>query len=284
MKWHRRRPRRSLSTDSPAPAILPMSRISTFLILCLAALPLASCDGTTDDPVVFGGVALDAVGGATLRPVGTTLVVSDLPAGAEGGFAVPGPRQRVDVAIVPVEIPVGGRFGTRVESAAGAEIASMVATGVSAGTTRFEFSYGAVAGVTRVGLRYLFGGQVLFEVPALSVPLGRAAAVVATQSAGEGSGETGSVHAVRSGGRWIVVSDNEGSGNRPARGGDGNAGGCAVLSVVPPTVAGIQPPRAPLCVDRIEVVPLTGTAPEAGRIVVASQGLTSFTVRTLGVE
>lgn len=257
-----------------------MSRFSSLVALCLAVLPLASCDGTTDGPVVFGGVSVDALGGAALRLSGSTLVVSGLPASGEGGFAVAGPRQRVDVAIVPVALPVGARFGARVESAAGAEIASMFATGVAPGKTRFVFSFGAAAGVTRVRLRYLFGGQALFEIPEVRVSPGKAAAVFAAESAGEGGGETGSVHAVRSGGRWIVVSDNEGSGGRPAA----RSAGCDVLLVTPPVVQGLPGPGAPLCVDRIEVVPLTGQAPEAGRIVVAAQGLPGFTVRTLGVE
>ena len=257
-----------------------MPRLSRILLLCLAALPLASCDGTSDDPVTFNGVALDAVGGASLTVSGSTLVVSGLPAGAEGGFAVPGSRQRVDVAIVPIAIPTGGRFGTRVESAAGGEIASMFATGTAPGKTRFDFSFGAAAGVTRVQILYKLGSETLLTIPELLVPAGKTLAVAAAQSAGEGGGETGSVHAVRSGGRWIVVSDNEGSGNRPS----GGAAGCAVLLVTPPTLPTLPGPDAPLCVDRIEVVPLTGQAPESGRIVVASQGLNGFTVRTLGVE
>ncbi len=260
-----------------------MSRFSKLLVLLIAALPLASCDSTTADPIVFGGVELDAVGGSTLRVSGSTLVVSGLPASGEGGFAIPGSRQQVDVAILPVALPAGGRFGARVESAAGAEIASMFATGTAPGKTRFDFSFGAAAGVTRVQILYKLGTETLFTIPELLVPAGKTAAIAATQSAGEGSGETGSVHAIRSGGRWIVVSDNEGSGNRPAANRSGS-GGCDVLLVRPPVVVGIPGPNGPLCVDRIEVVPLTGQAPESGRIVVAAQGLPGFTVRTLGVQ
>ena len=249
----------------------------------LAAAALASCDGTEPPvppaPVTFGGVAVESVGGATLTVRGTELVVSNLPAGADGGFAVDGPTQSVDVTIDPVTLPNAGRFGTRVEAAGGGEIAAMFAEGRGGNAFVLNFSFGAASGVDAVRIDFNRDGVTLFTVPNLPVTVNRGVAVQVQQSAGTGSGDAGSAHAFRRGGRWVVVSDSEGGGNRPA----GVAGGCDGFLVVPPLFAGV-PPDGPLCVDRVEVIPLTGTPPVDERTVVFSRGLAEFTVRTLGVQ
>ena len=249
--------------------------------LVLAAFPLASCD-TADGPgVVYGGVAVEPVGGAALRASGSTLVVSGIPAGADGGFAVPGLRQRIDATIDPVTVPNGGRFGTRVEAADGSEIASLFAVGLPGERVRFVFSFGAAAGVTAVALEYKLAGVTVFKISSVPVVAGRpVSAVLVEQSAGEGGGQSGSVHAVRDGGRWVVVSDSEGSGQRPADG----SGGCNGFLVRPPAVNGVPIPDVPFCADWVEVAPLTGTAPAAARTVVVARGLPGFTVRTLAVQ
>ncbi|HEX9950391.1 MAG TPA: hypothetical protein VGB53_01365 [Rubricoccaceae bacterium] len=250
--------------------------------LVLAALSFASCDSADGPGVAYGGVTVEPVGGASLRTSGTTLVVSDIPAGAEGGFAVPGLRQRVDATIDPITVPDGGRFGTRVEAADGSEIASLFAVGLPQERVRFVFSFGAAAGVTAVALEYKLDGVTVFKLSRVPVVAGRpVAGMLLEQSGGEGSGKSGSVHAVRDGGRWVVVSDSEGSGQRPA----GDTGGeCSGFLVRPPAVAGVPVPDMPICVDWVEVAPLTGTAPTAARTVVVARGLPGFTVRTLAVQ
>ena len=144
---------------------------------------------------------------------------------------------------------------------------------------RLTFSFDA--GVNAVRILYKRGAETLFTIPSLPVEgIPFAATVRLPQSAGEGEGKSGSVHAIRDGGRWVVVSDSEGSGQRT----DGVAGGCLGYLILPPAVGGIIPPDAPLCVDWVEVQPLSGNAATAARTVVFSRGLDQFTVRTLGVE
>ncbi|HEX8297779.1 MAG TPA: hypothetical protein VF594_01350 [Rubricoccaceae bacterium] len=250
--------------------------------LVLSALPLASCDSGDGPGVTFGGVEVVPVGAATLRTSGTTLVVSGLTAGTEGGFSVPGLRQRIDATIDPITVPDGGRFGTRVEAADGSEIASLFAVGLPNERVRFVFSFGAGAGVSAVRLAYKLDGETVYTIPNLPVVAGRMAeAVLVEQNGGEGSGKAGSVHAVRDGGRWVVVSDSEGPGQRPAA---DASGGCTGFLVLPPRAGGTVPPNGPLCVDWVEVAPLTGAAPTAARTVVVARGLPGFTVRTLDVE
>ena len=262
------------------------SKLLSIATLMLVALVLASCD-TADGPgVAYGGVSVEPVGGAALRASGTTLVVSGIPAGAEGGFAVPGLRQRVDATIDPITVPNGGRFGTRVEAADGSEIASLFAVGLPEERVRFVFSFGAAAGVTAVRLEYKLAGVTVFRISSVPVVAGRpVSAVLVEQSAGEGGGKSGSVHAVRDGGRWVVVSDSEGPGQRPAAGTAARAGGgCNGFLVRPPAVNGVPIPDLPFCADWVEVAPLTGTAPAAARTVVVARGLPGFTVRTLAVQ
>lgn len=245
------------------------------LPLAVLALALASCDGTSDTPPAsFSGVPVTAVGGATLREVGGALVVSGIPAGADGGFAVSGTR--VDVEIDPVMVPAGGRFGARVEDAAGGEVASIFAEGLAGDRVRLVFSFGAASGVRLVRVAYRFGGQTLFTIPELPVTPDApfAPTVLLPQSAGEGSGGAGSVHAVRDGGRWVMASDSPGGGAR------GAAGGCTGFLVRPPVAAA----PALLCTDYVEITPLTGQATPAARTAVLARGLGGFTVRTLGAQ
>lgn len=245
------------------------------LPLALLAVALASCDGTTDEtPTAFSGVPVTAVGGATLRTAGSTLVVSGIPAGTDGGFAVPGPAARVDVEIDPVAIPQGGRFGGRVEDAAGGEIASVFAEGLADDRVRIVFSFGAASGVDLVRVVYRLGDQTVLTIPELAVS-GNApfAATLVRQSAGEGSGGGGSVHFVRVGGRWVAASDSETSSPKQ---------GCAGFLLRPP--AGPAVPGALVCTDYVEITPLTGMADAATRTSVLARGMDGFTVRTLTSE
>ena len=251
----------------------------TLLAAALVALGLAACDGTSNEtPTAFDGVAVTAAGGATLRAVGSALVVSGIPAGTDGGFSVPGPAARLDVAVDPLTVPEGGRFGGRVEDAAGGEIASVFAEGTGGGRVRIAFSYGDAAGVTLVRIVYRLRGVAVLTLPEVPVRAGRPVATLLAQSAGEGSGKTGSVHFIRDGGRWVAVSDSEAS--TPKR----SDGGCTGFLLVPPTLAGQLPTDLPLCTDWVEVTPLTGQAAPATRTAVLARGLDGFTVRALSAE
>ncbi len=245
--------------------------------LALLALSLASCDGATDEtPTAFSGVPVSAVGGATLRAQGGALVVSGIPAGTDAGFSVPGPTSRVDVEIDPVAIPQGGRFGGRVQDAAGGEIASVFAEGLADDRVRIVFSFGPSSGVDLVRVVYRLGGLAVLTIPELPVrgdaPF--AATLLLPQSAGEGSGSGGSVHFVRDGGRWVAISDSETSPKQ----------GCAGFLLRPPTVPGQNPVDVPVCTDWVEITPLTGTASAATRTAILARGLGGFTVRTLATE
>ncbi len=247
------------------------------IALLAASLALASCDGTTDEtPTSFSGVPVTPVGGATLRAQGGALVVSGIPAGTDAGFAVPGPTSRVDVVIDPVAIPAGGRFGGRVEDAAGGEIASVFAVGLPDDRVRIVFSFGQTSSVDRVRVVYRLGGQAVLTIPELPVrgdaPF--AATLLLPQNAGEGSGSGGSVHFVRDGGRWVAISDSETSPKQ----------GCAGFLLRPPSVPGQNPVDVPVCTDWVEITPLTGTQPAATRTAILARGMDGFTVRTLSTE
>ena len=250
------------------------------LTAALLALGLTSCDGSSDEtPASFSGVPVTPVGGATLRAEGGALVVSGIAAGAEGGFSVPGPTSGVDVEIDPVRVPDGGRFGGRVEDAAGAELASIFAEGDPDDRVRLVFSLGAASDVRLVRIVYRFGGQTLFTIPELPVTANArlATALLVRQNAGDGSGETGSVHFVRDGGRWVMASDSPSGG---ARGTAQRGADCRGFLVRPPVAAGPDL----LCTDYVEITPLTGQAEPAARTAILARGLGGFTVRTLSTR
>jgi hypothetical protein len=249
--------------------------------LLLLPLLVASCDGSPGtDGVTFGGVEVRPTGGTTLALSGGALVVSGVPAGADGGLRIDGVRTRIDVEVDPVTLPAGGRFGTRVEAADGSEIASMFAEGLAGDQLRLAFSFATASAVTSVRVLYKLDGVVLFEIPSLRLTQSFAPTLVSEGTAGTGEGKAGSVHAIRQGGRYIVVSDSEGSNGRPA----GAASGCPGFLLTPPDVGGVPPPNLPLCVDWVEVQPLDGQAAEGTRTSVLARGIGRFTVRTLAVR
>lgn len=232
-----------------------------------AAVVLSSCDASADEAVVvFQGVELAARGDARLAQQDNTLVVSGLEGNRSGGFAISGAPARVDVEVQPLRVPEGARFGIRVEGRDGRPLASIDTQGEGDGRFSLPFFFANELGATAVAVRYRLRGDLVLEIPRLPLlPDGRQRAAA---SAGEGEGDTGSVHVIRrADGRYVVVSDSEGSSGQ-------RAAGCPGFTILPPVSV-----KGPLCVDWVEVEPLGSTAsPAVGAVVVTGQGVGSFTV------
>lgn len=255
----------------------PLSaRLAHLFLLAFASLTAAACDDGPDPSagVTFGGVAVAPAGGASLALRDGALVVSGIPAAADGGFQIDGTRARIDVAIDPLTIPPGGRFGGRVEAADGSEIASIYTEGLTGNQIRLVFAF--AAGVTRARILYKRGAETLFEIPSLPVTTPFAPTVRLQESAGGGEGKAGSVHFIRDGGRYVAVSDSEGSSKR--------AGGCPGYLILPPTIGGLPPPPNALCVDWVEVQPLDGPSVAGARTSIIARGVSEFTVRSLAAR
>lgn len=242
----------------------------------LAALALAACDtGGPSDAVTFQGVEVEAVGDAQLEVVGGRLVVSGLEGGREGGFAVAGTPDRVDVLIEPLAVPAGARFGSEA-TAAGVTAAELYVEGQADGSLEFLFDFGGVLDLATV--QYLLGGEVLLEFQ-LDV-LQRSAGARRAQSAGTGDGESGSTHVVRENGRYVVVADSDSDGTR-------RASGCAGFLMTPPANA-LAPDGTPLggtvCADEVRVEPFTLTPMPVAEVAVRARGVGQFVVRQLDAE
>ena len=240
------------------------------------ALALWGCDSNDPDPptpVLFQGVEVEARGGATLTPDGSTLVVSGVGASGADGLQVRGNLASLDLETEPIRIPEGGSFGIRVEDAFGDVLSGFqnVDRPGDAGHD-FEFEFADRLGIEAVRVTYRFRDRVAFEIP--SLPLGEPKRGLRKASAGSGSGDSGSVHTVRENGRYIVVSDS------------GKKTGCPGFIVTPPPPFDLDVPEG-VCADWVEVAPLsTLPAPtEAiGAVAVVGAGLGSFTVTTLSAE
>ena len=244
------------------------------------ALLVAACDTETPDPpppgpVVFDGVELEARGDAEVAVEGGALVVSGLDGSRSGGFTVGGTPDRVDVEIDPLAIPPGGRFGIEVEDDAGADVASLYNEVGSDGRIDFLFDFPSALGVTAAVVRYRYLGDVLFEAE-IALGTGRSRSVRIPTSGGDGEGDTGSTHVIRSGGKYIVVADSNAGGSR-------RSGGCPVFLVRPPPPFGRQYPE-PFCTDWIEVEPLLSAPMPRGTVSVTARGVGTFTVRDLASE
>ncbi len=243
------------------------------LAVLAALLALAACD--SDEPaagaVTFQGVEVEAVGDARLAVVDGALVVSGLGGTREGGFVVAGQPARLDVEVDPVAIPAGARFGSTVE-AAGSTVAELYTEGRGDGGLDFQVDFGGL--VDAAVVRYRLNGVAVLEFD-LSV-LGRTSGSRRAQSAGSGEGDTGSTHVIRENGRYIVVSDSNVGENRRANGCDG-------FLMTPP--AGVLPDLVePVCVDWVEVEPLTISAMPVGDVAVRARGVGQFTVRDLAAR
>lgn len=243
-------------------------------LLVVSLLLVAACDlFDDDDPVVFDGVEVEAAGDARLAVVDGALVVSGLEGSRSGGFVVAGTPDRVDVETDPITIPQGGNFGVRVEDA-GTVVASVYNEGLGNGRFDMRFSFADALGVEAVTVRYRLGGEIVLEIPdVLNVGLGNRQRF--ESSAGTGSGDSGSVHVIRSGGRYIVVAD---SGPQEAQ-----RRQCDGFLVVPPGIFGSDFPDG-LCTDWVEVEPVGGRTMPAGRVFVTARGVGAFRVRDLQAQ
>lgn len=241
-------------------------------LLTVLALVAAGCD-VTDDPLAFDGVEVEVRGDADLAVEGGLLVVSGLDGSRSGGFNLPVALDRVDVETAPIRIPAGGRFGIEVEDADGQDIASIYNEATGNGQFDVRVNFADALAVPAVAVRYRLGGQLVLEIPRLPL-VGSNNGRLRETSAGSGSGDSGSVHVIRSGGRYIVVSDSESSG--------GARRGCAGFVLFPPTGYGPDYPTG-ICTDWIEVEPLEVSDMPDGRVAVTARGVGSFSVRDLSV-
>ena len=248
------------------------------LLIAFFAATTAGCDIFGSDLLSFDGVEVEVRGDASLAVENGRLVVSGLTGNRSGGFTFPGLPDRVDVRTAPVTIPGGGRFGIEVEGDDGETIASIYNEGTGDGAFDIRVEFADALGVTAVAVRYLIGGEdgdVVLDIPRLPFVSGRTARRRET-SVGSGSGDSESVHVIRSGGRYIVVSDSEAEGGARQE--------CPGFLIVPPDAYGSEYPNG-LCADWIEVEPLSveGDMPR-GRVAVTARGVGSFSVRDLGVD
>ena len=240
----------------------------------LLALALVACD-TGADPLVFSGVEVEARGDAQLAVEGGALVASGLDGTRSGGFRVAGTPDRVDVALDPVAIPDGGRFGIEVEGTGDEPLAAIYNEGTGGGRFEVRASFADVLGVETVTVRYRRAGRVVFVIEALDLaPVagrrrGRA-------SAGSSDDDPESAHVIRENGRYIVVSDKEGSA-------DGGRRGCSGFLLRLPAPFDVDLPDG-LCTDWIEVEPNGGAAIPVGRVAVTARGVGSFRVTGLSAD
>lgn len=245
----------------------------TALALALLLLSVAACDTDLDTLFSFGGVDLEARGDAVLAVQDGALVVSGLTGSRSGGFRIPRTLDRLDIEIDALAIPAGGEFGVEVADDAGDVIIALTNRAPAAGTVDFQFEFASALGATAALVRYKLAGALVLEGRLPLSPLREGSRQRAETSAGEGEGKTGSTHVIRENGRYVVVSDSEGSGGRRANGCDG-------FLITPPLVLGLAVGER-ICADWVEVEPiLTGPVPE-GTISVLAQGVGSFTVRDL---
>lgn len=250
-----------------------MRRFLLLAAVLAPALVTAGCDTDTDDPIVFGGVEVRATGDASLAVEGGRLVVSGLEGTRSGGFVVAGTPTRVDVETEPVSIPAGGRFGTRVTSDAGLELASLYTEAQASGRHDFRFEFPDALAVQTAIVRYKQAGRTVFEAE-LSLGVGRSRRAVG--SGGSGDGDPNSTHVVRERGKYIVVADSDDQGSR-------RANGCAGFVMTPP------PPfdeefQTGICADWVEIEPVLQLDMPEGEVAVTARGVGEFVVTDLAVR
>lgn len=244
-----------------------------FALLAALALAAAGCDIFGSDLLSFNGTEVEVRGDAALALENGRLVVSGLDGSRSGGFTLPVGLDRVDVETAPISIPAGGRFGIEVDGGDAEPIASIYNEGTGGGAFDVRVSFADALAVTAVTVRYRLGGEIVLEIPRLPL-LGAGNGRRRETSAGSGSGDSGSVHVIRSGGRYIVVSDSEGSGDARR--------GCDGFFLVPPVEYAPDFPNG-LCTDWIEVEPVYSGEMPRGRVAVTARGVGSFTVQALEV-
>ena len=253
------------------------------LLLALAApLLFSACDASDGGPDVrvFDGVAVEAQGDATLATDGDELVISNVGASGADGLFLPGTPTSVDVLMAPIALAAGQGVGIAVVGDDGDILAGFKNRnrGRAAGSFDFEITYGDALGVEAVRVVYLLGGAVVLDIPNLPFRSGSGLRL-ATNSVGEGEGDTDSAHVVRRGGKYVVVSDSEGTGE--AREAGGKARACEGFTVTPP----IEVEGVSICADRIEVEPLDVSFPSSvAGVSVTGRSLGSFRIRALAMR
>ena len=250
------------------------------LTVLAASLPfLAACDSGDPETVTFDGVEVEARGSAELAMDGSDLVVSNVGASGADGFFIPGTPTTVDVRTEPLSLAAGQGFGISVIGTDGVELAGFRNRNRGASSERFNFeiTYADALDVKAVRVVYLLEGRVQLELP--SLPFRSDTGLrLATDSVGEGEGDTDSAHVVRRGGKYVVVSDSECGGS--PRHADGKHG-CGGFTITPP----VEISTLTLCADRIEVEPLDVTFPsEVAGVAVTGRSLGSFRVRSLAMQ
>lgn len=245
-------------------------------LLLLTGCELFDSDDVVDDgTVVFEDVEVEAVGDASITVRDGALVVSGLEGNRSGGFAVEGTPARVDVETDPIDVPGGGRFGTRVERG-GEVLASIDNVGRGGGQSDIRFAFADRLGVSDVTVRYRLDGDVVFEIESLPL-FGSGERRQSAGSAGTASGDAGSVHVIRGAdGRYRVVSDSKELQQAQRR-------ICSGYFVIPPEPFTSDFPLG-ICADWIEVEPVEAEPADPGRVFVTAQGVGSFTVRQLDVR
>lgn len=255
-----------------------MTRRLPLLAALLGLTALPACDTETPGPLpgsaTYQGVDVEAEGDAALTVEADGLLVSGLGGTREGGFAVGGTPDRVDVEIDPLAIPAGARFGVEVRDGDDV-VASLYNEGVGDGRVELRFDFPDLLGVTAAAVRYKFGGQVVFEAR-VGFEAGRTRGQRRETSAGTGDGDTGSTHVIRENGRYVVVSDSDGDGGR-------RANGCAGFLMTPPPPFDAEL-EAPICADWVEVEPILTAQVPRGTVAVRGRGVGSFWVRELASE
>ncbi|GAB5533935.1 MAG: hypothetical protein Rubg2KO_01840 [Rubricoccaceae bacterium] len=245
-------------------------------MLVAAVVSLAACDSGSPDTLTFNGVEVETRGDAELATENGDLVVSNVQTSGTDGFFIPGTPTSVDVRTEPLPLTDGQGFGISVIGMEGDELVGLRNRnrGASSGRFNFEITFADALDVQAVRVVYLLEGRVQLEIPSLPF-VGSLGNRRATDSVGEGEGDTESAHVVRRGGKYVVVSDSESSGE-PRRAGDKNA--CEGFTIVPP----VEVSTLTICADRVEVEPLDVTFPdEVAGVAVTGRALGSFRVRSL---
>ncbi|MEO0558280.1 MAG: hypothetical protein AAF170_08865 [Bacteroidota bacterium] len=250
-----------------------------FLMLSVT-LVLAACDSETPNTITFDGVEVETRGGAELVTDNGELVVSNIQSSGTDGFFIPGTPSSVDVRTEPLPLTNGQGFGISVIGLDGDELVGLRNRnrGASSGPFNFEITFADALDVKAVRVVYLLDGRVQLEIP--SLPFSNSLGRRATDSVGEGEGDTDSAHVVRRGGKYVVVSDSEGDGE-PRRAGATGPSPCEGFTIVPP----VEISTLTICADRVEVEPLDVTFPdEVAGVAVTGRALGSFRVRSLAAR
>ncbi len=254
-------------------------------LLGLAALALAACDpaapGSTPDAlgrsperrIVFDGVTYIATGSAFLRETDAGLTVESAGDPARRGGV------RVDlgagliaanIALQPVELPGGARFGLQLFTDGGGRPRPLAAVWIdgeigTTGSHTITAEYDDALGVEAVVFEYLLADSLVYRSP--PVPLEVRAAALAAASGGTTNSQGTSTHATRNSKGVIVVGTDYASGGRAA------SGACRAALIRTPFEIG------EVCADFVRAVPLIQQPlPPPTALAVTGFGVVDFTI------